>query len=98
MSELAAFEAFREHTSSCGACRPKSGLACELGLRLHDAWRRAAEAEERERKQRELAQQPARRRSAGRVGGAGRGSGVTSPASSTRLYPFRFAGEAGKEA
>lgn len=44
--ELTAYLAYLEHLRGCLVCAPDEGLVCRRGHRLHDAWRRAAEADE----------------------------------------------------
>jgi hypothetical protein len=47
-AEAQAFEAYRSHVGSgdkqgfgCAECAPGSGIVCETGRQLHDAWRQA---------------------------------------------------------
>ncbi len=50
MSEAASFEAFYSHTGGCRTCRPTSGVLCDEGQQLHNAWRQAADADQAEQK------------------------------------------------
>jgi len=45
-TERDAYDAYRGHVETCGACSPSEGTLCPEGVRLHDAWK-AAETRER---------------------------------------------------
>jgi hypothetical protein len=71
VSEASTFQALYTHTSGCGSCRMSSGVACDVGRQLHDAWRKAADAdvfeqkrehEKRERQNRAPRPQPTTKR------------------------------------